>query len=295
MDETRLPVNTPDGRLLTAAAFGPHDGHPVVSHHGTPGSRLLTPPEPGLLDRLGVRLLTYDRPGYGGSQPRPGRRVADAAADVAAVADAFGVHQFAVTGWSGGGPHALATAALLPERVTRCALLASVGPLDGPGLDFFAGMSEENIEEFDAALSGRAALEALLDPVAAAVTDDVGAFLAAFAADLPAVDADLVRRPDFEQLLATLFGEAMRPGTDGWVDDDLAFVRRWGVDLSSITVPVSVWQGSADLMVPFAHGRWLADAVPGARPHLLDGEGHLSVVVGRVGEVLDDLVDRGRH
>ena len=278
MDETSLPVNTPDGRLITAAAFGPHDGHPVISHHGTPGSRLLTPPDPGLLDRLGVRLIGFDRAGYGGSQPRPGRRVADAAADAAAVADAFGVHQFAVVGWSGGGPHALATAALLPERVTRCALLASVGPLDGPGLDFFAGMSQENIEEFDAALSGRAALEALLDPVAAAVTDDVGAFLAAFAAGLPPVDADLVRRPDFEQLLAELFSEALRPGIAGWVDDDLAFTRPWGFDPAAVTVPVGVWHGTDDVLVPVGHAGWLTSVIPGAEGHVTVGMGHLGVL-----------------
>lgn len=278
MDETALPVSLPRGRSVTAAAFGPRDGTPVLSMHGTPGSRLQPPPDPAVLERAGIRLLTYDRPGYGTSPALQGRRVADAAADAALVADAIGVHHFSVIGYSGGGPHALAVAALLPDRVTRCATVASIAPLDAHGLDFFAGMSPGNVEEFDAALAGRDSLTAMLEPVAAIAVDDVYAFLAALAADLPGADADQLRRPDVEQMLTRSVAEGLRPGPGGWVDDDLAFCAPWGFDLGGIAAPVAIWHGAEDTLVPASHAAWLARAVPGAEGHLIVGVGHFGVL-----------------
>lgn len=278
MDETSLPVPAPGGRILTAAAFGPHDGNPVISLHGTPGSRLHPPPDASVLERTGTRLITFDRPGYGASTRQPGRRVAAAAVDVATVADAFAIGRFAVTGYSGGGPHALAAAALLPDRVTRCAAVASVAPLDADGLDFFAGMSAGNLEEFDQALAGDDTLEIALDAVAGAVAEDVYAFLAALRADLPEVDAVLLDRPDVAQWFAMNDSEALRPGPGGWVDDDLAFTAPWGFDVGSISVPVGVWHGTLDTLVPVAHARWLAQAIPGAQGHLVTGAGHLGML-----------------
>ena len=285
MDETALPVPTSEGRLLTAAAYGPHDGTPVVYLHGTPGSRLQPPPDPAILDRLGIRLLTYDRPGYGASTRVLGRRVADAAVDVATVADAFAVQHFAVLGYSGGGPHALAAAALLPERVTRAAAMASVAPMDAEGLDFFAGMSPGNLEEFDAALAGHDTLSIMLDPIAGAVTEDVYAFIAALRADLPTEDADVLDRPDVTQWLATAVDEGLRPGPGGWVDDDLAFAAPWGFDVGQIRVPVGVWHGTLDTLTPVGHAGWLAQAIPGAQGHLSVGTGHLGML-DQLGEVL---------
>jgi pimeloyl-ACP methyl ester carboxylesterase len=278
MDETSLPVPAPGGRILTAAAFGPHDGNPVISLHGTPGSRLHPPPDPALLERTGTRLITFDRPGYGGSTRVRGRRVADAAVDVATVADAFAVAHFAVTGYSGGGPHALAAAGLLPDRVTRCAALASVAPMDAEGLDFFAGMSSGNLEEFDQALAGDDTLEIALDAVAGAVAEDVHAFLAALRADLPDVDAVALERPDTATWFATMIREGLSPGPGGWVDDDLAFAAPWGFDVGSISVPVAVWHGTQDTLVPVGHARWLAKAVPGAQGHLVTGSGHFGML-----------------
>jgi pimeloyl-ACP methyl ester carboxylesterase len=278
MDETSLPVPAPGGRMLTAAAFGPHDGNPVISLHGTPGSRLHPPPDPAVLERTGTRLITFDRPGYGGSTRQPGRRVADAAVDVATVADAFAIARFAVTGYSGGGPHALAAAALLGDRVTRCASIASVAPMDADGLDFFAGMSAGNLEEFDQALAGGDTLEIALDPVAGAIAEDIYAFLAALRADLPEVDATLLDRPDVARWFATVTSEGLRPGPGGWVDDDLAFTAPWGFDVGSISVPVGVWHGTLDTLVPVAHAGWLAQAIPGAQGHLVTGAGHLGML-----------------
>lgn len=285
MDETAIPVPLTDHLALAAAAFGPHDGAPVLSCHGTPGSRLSAPPDGEVLHRLGVRLLCYDRPGYGGSVAQPHRGVADAAADMAAVADAFGVERFGVVGFSGGGPHALAAAALLPERVTRCAVVGSPAPLDAHGLDFFDGMSAGNVEEFEAALAGREAISAALGPVAAAASDDIYAFLAALRADLPEVDAHLLGRADIEQHLATSIAEGLRPGAQGWIDDDLAFCARWGFDLGSIGLPVGVWHGTEDTLVPVSHAAWLTNEVPRAEGHLTVGAGHLSML-DQIGDVL---------
>jgi pimeloyl-ACP methyl ester carboxylesterase len=278
MDETSLPVPAHDGRMLTAAAYGPHDGNPVISLHGTPGSRLQPPPDLGVLERTGTRLITYDRPGYGGSTRQRGRRVADAALDVATVADAFAVQHFAVTGYSGGGPHALAAAALLPGRVTRCAAVASLAPMDAVGLDFFAGMSAGNLEEFDAALAGGDTVEIMLDPVAGAVGEDVYAFLASLHADLPGVDAAVLDSADVVKLLAGSFAEGLRPGPGGWVDDDLAFTAPWGFDVGAISVPVGVWHGTEDTLVPVSHAGWLTAAIPGAEGHVTVGAGHLGML-----------------
>ncbi len=276
-------IPAPDGRKLTVASYGPAGGRPVLSEHGTPGCRLQPPLDPGLLDRVGVRLLTYDRPGYGSSSRHLGRRVADAASDAALVADAFGADTFAVLGYSGGGPHALATAALLPGRVTRCATMASLAPMDGTGLDFFAGMSEGNVEEFDTVLKGRDAIATLLDPVAAAVAEDNYAFLASLASDVGPEDAAVLDRPEVTAMLGTSFVEALRPGAGGWVDDDLAFASSWGFSVDSITVPVGIWQGTIDRLVPMAHGGWLASMIPGAEGHVVVGCGHLGL--------LDELPD----
>ena len=275
MDETSLPVPTQDGRLLMAAAFGPHDGRPVLVCHGTPGSRMFSVPDHSLLERAGIRLVTYDRPGYGGSTARPDRSVADAAADVGLVADALTVQRFALLGFSGGGPHALAAAEGLGDRITRCAAVSSVAPMDAEGLDFFAGMSQVNLDEFDAALAGRDSIAAVLDPVAAAVREDVYAFLASLRAELPDADRRALDHPSIDRLLAESITEGLRPGASGWVDDDMAFCRPWAFDVGRVRVPVGVWHGTEDSLVPPSHAAWLCAMVPRAEGHLTVGAGHL--------------------
>ena len=277
MDQTLLPVHVA-GRQLAAAAYGPPDGSPVLSMHGTPGSRLQPPPDLGLLDILNIRLVTYDRPGYGASSRCPGRRVVDASTDAAAVADAMAWNDFSVVGYSGGGPHALAVAAELGDRIRRCVAMGSIAPMDAAGLDFFAGMSEGNLEEFDAALAGIEQLTAAIEPIAGAVADDVYAFMAALKADLPEDDAAVLDRPDVASLFATSFAEGLRPGAGGWIDDDLAFCSPWGFDVGSISVPVAVWQGSTDTLVPPSHAAWLAQAIPGAEGQLIVGTGHFGLL-----------------
>ena len=290
MDVTRMDVELVDGRTLDVWVAGPQDGVPLLLHHGTPMSGL--PFEAfvrGATER-GVRSISYSRPGYGGSTRAPGRSVADCAGDVAAILDRLGTDRTLTLGWSGGGPHTLATAALLSDRVIACATMAGAGPYGEPGLDFLSGMGAENLEEFGAALAGPEPLQAYLEPEAATLAGVGPDEIADALGDLiPDVDRASLTGA-FATYMADAMHEAVRPGIWGWFDDDLAFVRDWGFDLSSIDVPVTVWQGDRDRMVPIEHGRWLAANIPGATPQLLEGDGHLSIAVGRFGEILDGLL-----
>ena len=285
-------VAGPGGRALRVRDFGDPAGVPVVVHHGTPGSG-------GFYERWredaaerGLRLIGYDRPGYGGSDRHAGRSVADAAADVEAICDQLGLGRVLTHGRSGGGPHALACAALLGDRVAAAATLCSVGPFDADGLDFLAGMGETNVIELGAAVQGEATLAPLLDEMA-------GEILSADPDELAGELASILSPPDVAVVNGGLASEllgGMREGIGasrvGWVDDDLAFVRAWGFDLSGISVPTLLWQGRQDLMVPPAHGEWLAEHVPGVEAHLSDEDGHLSVELRRIGDVHAWLLER---
>lgn len=281
-------------RRLDVEVSGPPDGRVVLYHHGTPGS-VTQPPHlrTALLDR-GMRLVSFSRAGYGSSTRRAGRRVADAASDAAAVLNALEVDRCAVAGWSGGGPHALATAALLPDRVSAVVLMASVAPADAPDLDFLDGMGTDNQHEFAAAREGEAALRAYLEPqVPDLVRGSPEALVAGMRSLLPEVDQAAVTA-DFASFLLTSFATGLASGVDGWVDDDLAFLRPWGFDLDAPArhgIPVFVWQGGADLMVPAAHGAWLAAHVSGAVAHLEPDDGHLTIVVGAVDRMVAELVN----
>jgi pimeloyl-ACP methyl ester carboxylesterase len=282
-------IRLADGRDLDIRVSGPPGGLPLVFHHGTPGAatpfRLI---ERGAHAR-GLRLVTTSRPGYGRSTRHPGRQVVDVVDDTAQVLDAVGADRCLVAGWSGGGPHALACAARL-EPVGAALVIAGVGPYGTPGLDFLDGMGEDNLVEFAAALAGEAELRDLLDrqrPTLAAI--DAAGIVSELASILPDVDRAVIT-DEYGEDLAASFHEALRAGVDGWVDDDLAFTTAWGFDLDELRRPVSLWQGSADLMVPYSHGRWLAARLHGASVHLLDGEGHLSIGLGAIDEMLDELV-----
>jgi pimeloyl-ACP methyl ester carboxylesterase len=283
-------VRGPRGRALEVEVSGPDDGHAVVFHNGTPSAGSLFAPLIELGASRGLRHVAYSRPGYAGSDRDEGRTVADCAADVAAVADELGVREFFTVGVSGGGPHALACAALLGERVLAAATIGSVAPFDAAGLDWSAGMGQENLEEFAAAQGGPEELRSFLER-------EREQMLAASGADihesLDGLLSDVDRRAlsgDFAEHLAQNMRRGLAPGIWGWFDDDVAHMRDWGFDLGTIARPVTVWQGREDLFVPFAHGEWLAANVGGARPQLLDGHGHLSLSLARYGDVLDELV-----
>jgi pimeloyl-ACP methyl ester carboxylesterase len=282
----------PDGRRLDLLTAGPADGLPLVFHNGTPGGLVTFPAMVDAAAARGLRTVMYARPGYGGSTPQPGRTVASAAADVAAVLDGLGAGPFLTVGWSGGGPHALACAAGLPGRCLAAATVAGVAPYAAPGLDWLDGMGAENLAEFGAAEQGEAALTAYLDAAAATLSRVTGDQVAASLGDLASAADQAVITTGFAEYLAAAFRSALRGGIAGWRDDDLAFVTGWGFRLNgSFQVPVAVWQGDADRMVPFGHGAWLASQLPGARAHLESGEGHLTLVARKFGAVLDDLLD----
>jgi pimeloyl-ACP methyl ester carboxylesterase len=285
-------LTTPDGRSVELLTAGPPDGLPLLFHNGTPGGLVAFPPMIAAAADRGLRTVMYARPGYGQSAAQPGRRVADTVADAVSVLDELGADQFVTVGWSGGGPHALACAALLPGRCLAAASLAGVAPGQAAGLDWLAGMGPENIEEFGAAEQGEAALTAYLEPeaeelrqvTAEQVADALGGLVSA--ADRAVVTAE------FAGYLAGAFRAAVSTGIAGWRDDDFAFVTDWGFPVAQAgQIPVAVWQGTEDRMVPYSHGAWLAEHIPGARAHLLTGEGHLTLAVHGFGAVLDDLLD----
>lgn len=287
-------LTLPDGRLLDYDT-GPADpGLPVVvAHHGTPAAGTRARHLDATAAAVGLRLLTFSRPGYGGSTRLPARSVADVASDVEALLDHLGIDRCATLGASGGGPHALATAALLPHRVTGVMCIAGVGPWGEPSLDFLDGMGADNIEEFDLALQGEGAVRPWMETYADSLREaDPAGIVASMTSILPAVDQEAILGSQGAWLgedLAAAFAEALREGVDGWIDDDLAFTRPWGFDLATIDVPAFVWQGEADLMVPFAHGQWLAARIPGASAHLLPGEGHVSLELGHSDQMLRQL------
>jgi pimeloyl-ACP methyl ester carboxylesterase len=270
-------VDLPDGRSLHAYESGDPDGRLVVHHHGTPGSGLLRREWGDDARRRGIRLVGYDRAGYGASSRHAGRSVCDVAADIAALADSLGVDRFGTWGLSGGGPHALACAALLPNRVFGAVTVASVAPHDASGLDFLAGMGQDNLEEFGAAAEGEESLRPYLEAQTAGILASTPENLKdAMETLLPPVDKSALtgETADFFHSSMT---SGLRQSCAGWVDDDLAFVTPWGFDVSSIAVPMLVMQGEQDLMVPFAHGQWLASAIPTATVRLLPDEGHISL------------------
>ncbi len=267
-------LTTPDGRTLAYVERGASDGFPVIVSHGTPGSRFARHPDPEIYDRHGIRAVAYDRPGYGGSDPRPGRSVADAAADIAALADELGFERFAVVGGSGGAPHALACGALLADRVVRVGALVTPAPPDAENFDFYEGLADLNVKEFGAAMEGPEAIEAFLEPYIEGIHKDVDDVIEQILTELPEVDRELAARPEFRAVMKQSFVEAVRQGSRGWADDDLAFAKPWGFDLEDVTAETRVWQGELDVLTPRPHGEYVASRLPNARFELLEGGGH---------------------
>jgi pimeloyl-ACP methyl ester carboxylesterase len=245
-------------------AAGPADGIAVFWHHGTPNLGL--PPEPlfPTAAELGFRWVSYDRPNYGRSTPVPGRAVADAATCTARVADALGIDRFAVVGHSGGGPHALACAGLLPDRVLAAVSIAGLAPYTADGLDWYAGMCASGEAALRAAAEGHAAKERyeLSDPDS----------------DLEFIPADNAMFEGPWKWIATVVGPAMKAGPGGLIDDDLAYVNPWGFDPEQITVPVLLLHGGRDKVVPSSHSQWLAARLPGAELWYSPDDGHISVL-----------------
>jgi pimeloyl-ACP methyl ester carboxylesterase len=284
-----LDVTTADGRTLEVLTAGDPDGFPWLFHGGSPTAAAPYQYLDDVARSLGLRMVTFSRPGYGGStrRPAPGR-MADDVAESVNVLDHLEIGDFITLGWSGGGPRALACAALLPDRCRAAATLAGVAPCDAEGLDWLAGMADENRAEYDAAAAGPEAYEPFIVehvlPMLTATPDQLHEALGGLATP---VDAAVVT-DEFADWLSRTFHAAAAQGTVGVRDDGLAAVAPWGFDLADVRVPVAVWQGRQDSMVPFAHGEWLAAHVPGAEAHLFEHEGHLSLV-NQLDVILADL------
>ena len=281
-----------DGRDLDVLVAGDTSSQiALVCHHGTPSDATIWSDwhQDALENKL--LLIAISRPGYGLSDRKTGRTASSVTEDVEDVLDTLNITDFVSVGWSGGGPHTLACGALLSHRCKAVSSLAGVGPFGEPDLDFLEGMGPENVEEFGIALQGEAPLrkwmEANAEPYRTIQDDELAAALGGL---VPEVDVIALK----EQGLASIWASSMRRcftnGWDGWIDDNMAFCNHWGFDPSEIVVPVTVWQGDLDLMVPFAHGEWLLKHIPSSKPRLEKGHGHLSLVADCRKAIIDDLI-----
>lgn len=261
----------------------------LIFHHGTPAAGPIDPLVLAAARKAGLRTVSLIRPGYGQSSRVKGRTVADVAALAGELATHLGHERFVTAGWSGGGPHAIATTALLPDRCPGAISIAGVAPFGMEGLDFLAGMGQDNVDEFGAAIAGEDQLSefliAMREVLKAVTGDDVIESLASL---LPEADRALLRNGHGDAVASELRW-SVKDGVDGWLDDDIAFVQPWGFDLGSINSEVIILQGSEDLMVPFAHGQWLTQHIPAADARLIEGEGHFSVGVEHLSKAMKDL------
>jgi pimeloyl-ACP methyl ester carboxylesterase len=268
-------IKTHDGRSLAVAEWGDPNGLPLISEHGTPGGRIQYWEDPTIYARHGLRRLTYDRPGYGESTRHKGRSIADAVDDVAAITEALGIDRFVVAGGSGGGPHCLATAALMPDRVIRCLAQVSIAPYPSEGLDWLAGMTQGNIDEFTAAMEGEEPMRAIAERERETTLGRLTEGRSDFLGDSYELsEADKAQMAKHMTLVADQLINALATGVDGWVDDMLAFVKPWGFDVTTIRVPTRIKFGRTDNLVPPAHGDWLAAHIPNAIVDAHDAAGH---------------------
>jgi len=270
-------TTAPDGRTICFTEHGDPSGPPLFMFHGTPGSRLDHDP----YDRpTAARIITIDRPGYGESDPQPDRRLVDWPGDVAAVADALGIDQFFVLGISGGGPHALACAALLPQRVRRVGVVCGVGPLDDPASD--AGMKPSNAMLNQLSRSDPKAVHDIADMMAAGITganDPAELHALMTADDMPDVDRATMAHPAVQEMMYTTAKEGMRQGGDAFAIEMIMLAQPWGFALEDLTVEVRFLQGTEDVNVPLAHAEVMAARVPGATLTVMQGEGHMSLAI----------------
>jgi pimeloyl-ACP methyl ester carboxylesterase len=285
-------ISTPDGRLLCVREAGAPGGFPLVVHHGSPSGAMFDERDSANAAARGLRLIGFDRPGYGGSDRHRGRTVADVAGDVAAILDALGLERFATWGGSGGGPHALACAARLGERCAAAFSISGPAPFDATGLDWTAGMGEDNVAEFLQAVRGEDALVAYLaDAPYQLATVSAQELVPSIRSVLSDVDAAVMTEAIALRWVAVLqYGLA--PGPGGWIDDDLALTGPWGFDVTAARAgacAVEIWHGGQDLMVPAAHARWLAQHVPGAQLTFLEAEGHVSLAERHMGHIYDAI------
>lgn len=271
-------IRAPDGRKLSFETTGAPRGKPVFLLHGTPGGRNGPRPRGIVLYRLGIRMISYDRPGYPGSDRKPDRTVADAADDVAAIADFLGIDQFSVVGRSGGAPHALACAARLKDRVICAAALASLAPHDAKGLDWDSGMAASNVDAYRKAGDDLGALIAYLDEQAGQVRGHSEGLLKRLWPELVGHDKDVIGDIALRRIIAQIHAEALSETAYGWIDDVVALGHPWGFDPADITAPVKLWNGSEDVFSPASHTYWLGERILSSELEVQDGVAHFAAV-----------------
>ncbi|WP_433789147.1 alpha/beta fold hydrolase [Actinoplanes sp. CA-252034] len=282
---SRHQIETRDGRVVTYDIAGHPAGSPIFLLHGSPGSRIGPRPRGSVLYRLGIQLISYDRPGYGGSTRHPKRAVADAAQDIEAIADDLGLDRFAVVGRSGGGPHALAAAALLPRRVSRAAVLVGLAPSDAEGLDWLSGMTDGNVREYETADSDWPKHVERLRLMADRARRDPDFMVDNLRRQMTPADRQVVDDLAIRRLLTETYVEAFAQGPYGWIDDVAAFRSAWGFRLADITGPVLLWHGADDNFSPVSHARWLAEQIPHAEVRIQASTAHFGAV-----EVLPEVL-----
>jgi pimeloyl-ACP methyl ester carboxylesterase len=278
-------IETRDKRTLELHEAGDPAGFPVIFHHGSPAAGLPYETHAALAHEQGIRLIGYDRPGYGASTRAKNRRVEDCVADVTEIADMLRLDRFATWGISGGGPHALACAALFDDRLKAVASLASVAPFGADGLDWFEGMGEDNHIEFGKALDGEEALRSFCEPLAKEMIAAEPAALVQVLASLLGSADRAVLTGAFAEHLHECHAHGLASGVDGWIDDDFAFVEPWGFQLGEISRPVLLLHGEDDRFVPVSHGHWLAARIPDAEVRIDPADGHLTLFERRMREV----------
>ena len=282
----------PDGRVLAGIVDPQPHATALVWCHGTPFPVVPWSPLLEECRARGLRLVAWARPGYGASTPQPGRRVVDFADDATHVLDSIGATDAIAAGWSGGGPHALSLGAALATQCRSVLSIASVAPSGQDDLDWVAGMGPENVDEFERASRGGEEFDAWLEQanseLAAIGRDELAASMAGL---ISPIDAAALGELGMAEMLAECIRSSGGGPAAGWRDDDLAFLADWGFDTDDVTVPVTLWQGTDDLMVPLSHGRWLAGRLPLVTANLVDGEGHLSLLTQRLPAMLDQAVE----
>jgi pimeloyl-ACP methyl ester carboxylesterase len=274
-----------DGRTLRFVERGDSRGRPVFVLHTSPGSKLLYEAHVVDASRRGIRLISYDRAGYGGSSPRSGRTGVDEASDVRELADALGIDRFALWGHSKGGSFALACAAMLPDRLVAVASLGAVAPYGAEGLDWFAGVDRLNVDDFRLLTTDPVAWRRRLAQSVREMREisEEGLYRDLFSSS-PDADREMLT-PEFIASFHAQMQDGLSQGPEGFIDDNLSDIKPWGFELDSITVPVQLWHGMDDRLVPLAHAKWLAAHLPGAEIHLEPGEGHISLFARRIPEV----------
>ena len=289
MNYNEVLIDATDGRTLEVATLGEPTGHTVLFHHGTPGSANLVKMLAPLAEDGSIFIVTTSRAGYGKSSRREGRNVASVVVDSRAALDSLGRSDYVVVGWSGGGPHALACAALDAPRCLAAFSLAGVVPTN-LDFDWTEGMGPENVEEFELAKRGGAEYEALMemhgDVLGHSTKDNIVEIFGGLLSD--ADKAAFEQEAPREDFVASMH-QAFELGWRGFFDDDQAIMSEWGFDPTTITVPVAVWFGDQDLMVPRTHGEWLAKNLPTATKHFFAGEGHVSLVANHLDELAADI------